>query len=308
MNEIISVENIHKNYKNVKALQGVSLKVEKGTILGLLGPNGAGKTTLVNILTTLIEPSQGKAFIAGIDVVKNPGKVRSLIGLAGQFAAVDGNLTGRENLELVGRLYHLPWKEVKIRTNQLLEQFSLIDSRNRMAKNYSGGMRRRLDIASSLIGKPEILFLDEPTTGLDPKSRIELWQAIKDLVKQGTTVLLTTQYLEEADQLADNIVIIDKGKVVAEGTSSQLKANLSGGVVDLHLVDKNQTEKALSLLRVLNPKSEEPGYIYLPAPEGHRTLLEVIKMMDAVGLLVSDIELRKPTLDEVFLTLTAQHG
>ena len=208
MDEIISVENIYKHFKNVKALQGVSFKVQKGTIVGLLGPNGAGKTTLVNILTTLLQPSQGKAVIAGIDVVKHPSKVRGLIGLAGQFAAVDGNLTGRENLELVGRLYHLPWPEVRTRTNQLLEQFSLTDAKNRLAKNYSGGMRKRLDIASSLIGKPQILFLDEPTTGLDPKSRIELWWAIKDLVKQGTTVLLTTQYLEEADQLADKIFII----------------------------------------------------------------------------------------------------
>jgi len=308
MDEIISVENIYKHFKNVKALQGVSFKVQKGTIVGLLGPNGAGKTTLVNILTTLLQPSQGKAVIAGIDVVKHPSKVRGLIGLAGQFAAVDGNLTGRENLELVGRLYHLPWPEVRTRTNQLLEQFSLTDAKNRLAKNYSGGMRKRLDIASSLIGKPQILFLDEPTTGLDPKSRIELWWAIKDLVKQGTTVLLTTQYLEEADQLADKVVIIDKGKVVAEGASSQLKANVSRGIIDLHLEDKNQTERALSFLRILHPKSEEQGYIYLPAPEGHKTLLEVVKIMDSSGISVSDIELRKPTLDEVFLTLTSQHG
>lgn len=308
MDPIISVENVHKHFKKVQALQGVSFTVQKGTIVGLLGPNGAGKTTLVNILTTLSLPSKGKASVAGIDVVKHPGKVRGLIGLAGQFAAVDGNLTGRENLELIGRLYHLPWPEVKARTNQLLEQFSLMNAQNRLAKNYSGGMRRRLDIASSLIGKPEILLLDEPTTGLDPKSRIELWQSIKELVKGGTTVLLTTQYLEEADQLADNIVIIDKGKVVAEGTSNQLKAKISAGIVDLHLTDTQQTDRALALLRVLNPTSETPGYIHIPAPEGHRTLLEVVRMMDAVGFAIQDVELRKPTLDEVFLTLTSQHG
>ena len=305
-NIIISIEDIYKSYKNIKALEGVSFQVQRGTILGLLGPNGAGKTTLVNILTTLLKPDKGRALVAGIDVAKHPADVRTRIGLAGQFAAVDENLTGKENLELVGTLYHLPREQVRARTQQLLQEFSLTAAANRQVKTYSGGMRRRLDVASSLIGEPEILFLDEPTTGLDPQSRMELWEAIQRLVKKGTTVLLTTQYLEEADYLADHIVIIDQGKVVAQGTAKELKATIGGGVLQIHATDKQQVSALTNVLQDFKPHPDTSfGMVTIPVKNGTKMLPEVIRKIDAAGIEISDIELRKPTLDEVFISLTS---
>ena len=305
-NIIISIEDIYKSYKNIKALEGVSFQVQRGTILGLLGPNGAGKTTLVNILTTLLKPDKGRALVAGIDVAKHPADVRTRIGLAGQFAAVDENLTGKENLELVGTLYHLPREQVRARTQQLLQEFSLTAAANRQVKTYSGGMRRRLDVASSLIGEPEILFLDEPTTGLDPQSRMELWQAFQRLVKKGTTVLLTTQYLEEADYLADHIVIIDQGKVVAQGTAKELKATIGGGVLQIHATDKQQVSALTNVLQDFKPHPDTSfGMVTIPVKNGTKMLPEVIRKIDAAGIEISDIELRKPTLDEVFISLTS---
>ncbi len=306
-NHIISVQDIRKSYGKVHALEGVSFTVPQGTILGLLGPNGAGKTTLVSILTTLLKPDSGTATIAGIDVAHNPSAVRRRIGLAGQFAAVDENLTGKENLELVGTLYHLPRQIVKERTQQLLEEFSLTDAANRRAKTYSGGMRRRLDVASSLIGQPEVLFLDEPTTGLDPQSRIELWEVIEKLVQDGTTVLLTTQYLEEADRLANNIVIIDQGKVVAEGKAKELKSKIGEGVLELHLAHPEKLEAARQALQVFSPTADEKlRVISMPVKDSTKMLLEVIRKIDSEGIEITDIEVRKPTLDEVFLTLTGK--
>jgi len=303
---IISIEDIYKSYKNIHALEGISFQVQRGTILGLLGPNGAGKTTLVNILTTLLKPDKGRALVAGIDVALQPGEVRARIGLAGQFAAVDENLTGKENLELVGTLYHLPREQVKTRTQQLLQEFSLTDAANRQVKTYSGGMHRRLDVASSLIGEPEILFLDEPTTGLDPQSRMELWEAIQRLVKKGTTVLLTTQYLEEADYLADHVVIIDQGKVVAQGTTKELKATIGGGVLEIHAVDKQQLPALINVLQDFKPHSDTSfGMVTIPVMNGTKMLPEVVRKIDAAGIEISDIELRKPTLDEVFISLTS---
>jgi len=302
---IISVHEIYKSYGKVHALEGVSFTVPKGTVLGLLGPNGAGKTTLVNILTTLLKPDKGIAMIGGINIAKNPSAVRERIGLAGQFAAVDENLTGKENLELIGALYHVPRKLVKERVQKLLEEFSLTDAANRQVKTYSGGMRRRLDIASSLIGQAEILLLDEPTTGLDPHSRIELWEVIKNLVKNGTTVLLTTQYLEEADRLADNIVIIDKGKIVAQGTAQELKKNIGGGVLEIHAHEKHNLPNIAAAVRDFNPQIDPIlEIVSIPVTEGVKILPDIIRKIDEAGIKISDIELRKPTLDEVFLTLT----
>ncbi len=307
---IISVRDLRKSYGSVEALRGVTLDVQKGTVLGLLGPNGAGKTTLVRILTTLLAPSGGTATVAGIDVARYPEVVRNHIGLAGQYAAVDENLTGYENLELVGRLYHMPQADAARKANELLGRFSLTEAKDRTVKTYSGGMRRRLDLAASLVGEPEILFLDEPTTGLDPRSRAELWEVIEGLVQDGTTVLLTTQYLEEADYLADTIVMIDHGTVIAHGTARELKAQIGGGVLELHLSDKHRAGEAAALLAGVG--TEPPhidhvsGHITVPVREGAKTLLEAIRIIDAAGLEIADIELRKPSLDEVFLKLTGK--
>jgi ABC-2 type transport system ATP-binding protein len=307
-NTIIKVSNVKKYFGNVHALDGVSLNVERGTILGLLGPNGAGKTTLVRTLTTLLAPDSGEITIHGIDLIKNPDVVRNYIGLAGQYAAVDENLTGRENLHLVGKLYHLTNKEIKERSEKLLEQFSLTDAADRVSKTYSGGMRRRLDLAASLVGQPEILFLDEPTTGLDPRSRAELWEVIEQLVKDGMTILLTTQYLEEADYLANRIVVIDKGHVIAEGTSAELKAQIGTGVLEIHLAKKSDQDRVLELLANLSEAKptvdEVSGYITIPNAGGAQALIEAVRILDSEGIELSDIELRKPTLDEVFITLT----
>ncbi len=310
MENIITVKNVKKYYGKVHALDGVSLTVERGTILGLLGPNGAGKTTLVRALTTLLRPDSGEIIVHGIDVVNNPSLVRNYIGLAGQYAAVDENLTGRENLELVGKLYHLTNAEIKERSEKLLEQFSLVDAADRVSKTYSGGMRRRLDLAASLVGNPEILFLDEPTTGLDPRSRNELWEAISDLVKGGTTILLTTQYLEEADYLADRIMVIDKGTVIAEGTAKELKAQIGTGVLEIHLADQSKSPRVLELLQQISNSEpvidEVTNSITIPSAEGSKTLIEAVRLLDSEQIEVADIELRKPTLDEVFLSLTGR--
>lgn len=304
-NPIIKIRNLSKSYGKVHALEGVSFDVQQGTILGLLGPNGAGKTTLVNILTTLLKPDKGTAQVAGFNVLENPQAVRSRIGLAGQFAAVDENLTGRENLELAGTLYHLPRTLVKQRAQTLLKEFSLTDAADRLAKTYSGGMRRRLDVASSLIGEPEILFLDEPTTGLDPQSRNELWAVIESLVKRGTTVLLTTQYLEEADRLADRIIIINEGKVVAEGTAKDLKSKLGTSVLEIHVKDQEKIPALTALLSQFNPSVNEAAELVdVPITMGTQMLLEIIRQVESAGVELVDIELRKPTLDEVFLNLT----
>jgi ABC-2 type transport system ATP-binding protein len=258
----------------------------------------------------LLRPDSGEIVVHGIDVINNPSLARNYIGLAGQYAAVDENLTGRENLELVGKLYHLTNAEIKERTEKLLAQFSLTDAADRVSKTYSGGMRRRLDLAASLVGNPEILFLDEPTTGLDPRSRNELWEAISDLVKGGTTILLTTQYLEEADFLADRIMVIDKGTVIAEGTAKELKDQIGTGVLEIHLADQSKAGRVVELLKQISTTEpvidEVTNSITIPSAEGSKTLLEAVRLLDSEQIAVVDIELRKPTLDEVFLSLTGR--
>ena len=302
------VEDVALYYGEVKALDGVTLKAEQGKIFGLLGPNGAGKTTLIKVLSTLHEPTKGIAKVLGVDVVKDPGGVRNLIGLAGQFAAVDEYLTGRENVEMVGSLYHLPKKEIKKRSQSLLEQLSLADAADRPVKTYSGGMRRRLDLGASLIGHPKILFMDEPTTGLDPQTRLELWAIIRQLVAEGTTILLTTQYLEEADELADKIAVIDRGKVIAEGTADQLKARLGGDVVEFELRKAANKDKALSIVKPLAKKkpivAEDGVTITVPVDDGSKSLLAIVRELDKAKIEPLTLGLHRPSLDDVFLTLT----
>ena len=303
----VLAEDLVKTFgKDVRALDGVSLEVEQGTVLGLLGPNGAGKTTTVDILTTLLRPDSGRAQVAGIDVVRDPAAVRRSIGLAGQYAAVDENLTGSENLVLVGRLNHISTAESKARAVHLLERFGLSDAAGRTAKTYSGGMRRRLDLAAALVGRPPVLFLDEPTTGLDPRSRIDLWAVIEDLVREGTTLLLTTQYLEEADRLADRISVVDRGKVIAEGTSAELKSKLGGALVEVRLADAAEAQRLLGTLSEagVGQASVEDDIIRVPAGEGTATLSEVVRRLDAEGVQARGLQLREPSLDDVFLSLT----
>jgi ABC-2 type transport system ATP-binding protein len=280
--------------------------VERGQVVGLLGPNGAGKTTTVRILATLLAPTAGRAFVDGHDVVKEPDAVRHAIGLTGQYAAVDEYLTGRENMRMFGELYHLSPKYVKERTAELLEWFELTDAADRPAKTYSGGMRRRLDLASSLIAKPSILFLDEPTTGLDPRSRLGMWGVIQALVDEGTTVLLTTQYLEEADQLAQDIVVIDHGRVIAHGTADVLKDQIGGDRIEVAVTDGSRAGRAAELLRPIGtgePLLEE-ARILMPVSGGSTVLVDAVRALDTEGIEVSDIVLRRPTLDDVFLSLT----
>lgn len=311
MSEVaVTAEGLVKTYGEVRALDGLDLEVKKGTVLGLLGPNGAGKTTCVRILTTLLTADSGRATVAGYDVFKEQGKVKGVIGLTGQYAAVDEYLTGRENIDMVGKLYHLDPKWVKARADELLERFRLTDAADRPAKTYSGGMRRRLDLAASLIAKPEILFLDEPTTGLDPRSRLELWSVIEDLVKDGATVLLTTQYLEEADYLAEEIVVIDHGKVIAKGTSETLKDSVGGDRVEIVIKDPAKLQAAAEALGAIGgstPTVEETDRrVTAPVSGGSTVLVEVVRQLDTAGVELEDLALRRPTLDDVFLSLTGR--
>jgi ABC-2 type transport system ATP-binding protein len=305
----VIAEELIKSYDKgrVKALDNLSLDVEEGTVLGVLGPNGAGKTTTVRILSTLLRPDSGRASVAGIDVIKNPDKVREIIGLSGQYAAVDEILTGYDNLVMFGQLYHLGKKQSVIRANELLERFSLTDAAKRPIKTYSGGMRRRLDLAASLIVKPKVLFLDEPTTGLDPRGRQEMWGVIQELVKGGVTLLLTTQYLEEADQLADEIAVIDHGKVIARGTSDVLKKQVGGERLEVVVEEKNLAKTREIVEKVSgHSASVDEGLrlIASPVSTGSAALFEVLKALDAAGIHALDVGLKRPSLDDVFLSLT----
>ena len=306
----VVVDNMTKHYGKLRALDGVYLEIRRGTVLALLGPNGAGKTTLVRILAGLIRPDSGFGSVAGFDVVKNRTGLRNAIGLAGQFAAVDQLLTGRENLELVGRLYHLGRKVARERASALLARFDLSEAADRMVKTYSGGMRRRLDLAASLIANPKVLFLDEPTTGLDPASRKDLWDMIRSLVEDGTTVLLTTQYMEEADQLADDIVVLDRGQVIARGSAAELKARIGGQFLSVRLIDRGALNRAAEVLSSYvddSPHVDEASVeISVAITNGGRRLAGIIRNFDDAGIEISEIGIRQATLDEVFLSLTGQ--
>ena len=306
-----AVETIEivKRFGDVVALDGVSISFPRGIVYGLLGPNGAGKTTLIRILTTLLKPDSGSARVAGIDVMADPVGTRHRVGLAGQFAAVDTFLTGRENVEMVGRLYNLSRKEAQSRADEVLERIGLIWAADRVVRTYSGGMRRRLDLAASMVGRPEVLFLDEPTTGIDPGSRLDLWDLIEEMVSGGTTLLLTTQYLEEADRLADQIGVIDQGRLIAEGTGNELKSRLGGDVVEIHIEEGDLPAAAGALARVADGQLSVEGLsLTVPAPDGPRTLTAVVRELDSSGVVPRDIALRKPTLDDVFLTLTGHRA
>jgi ABC-2 type transport system ATP-binding protein len=302
----IGVTGLVKSYGDVRALDGVDLEAPPGSVLGLLGPNGAGKTTAVRVLTTLLRPDAGTVRVTGLDVVRDAVELRSRIGLAGQYAAVDENLTGLENLVMVGRLYGERRAPAKRRGQDLLERFDLVEAAKRPVKTYSGGMRRRLDLAAALVARPPVLFLDEPTTGLDPRSRLEVWATIEGLVAEGTTVLLTTQYLDEADRLADLIAVIDRGRVIAEGTPDELKDRVGGERLEVHLADARAVETAV---RALAPMSDEPptadeDTVRLTVRQRTGTIVEAVRRLDEVGVAVDDLGLRRPTLDDVFLSLT----
>ncbi len=308
MTNAVVAEDLVKHYGEVTALDGLSLAVPAGTVLGVLGPNGAGKTTVVRVLTTLLRPDSGRAEVAGIDVLANPREVRRRIGLSGQYAAVDEYLTGYENLDMVGRLYHLGRQASRLRARELLERFRLDEAADRPVKTYSGGMRRRLDLAGALVADPAVLFLDEPTTGLDPRSRSDMWEVIKELVAGGTSLLLTTQYMEEAEQLADAIVVIDHGKVIAQGTADQLKEQIGGERLEVVVSDGARLGEVRDVLAGLASgdvsSDDHTRKISVPIKHGTATLVEGLRLLDAAGLAVSDVALRRPTLDDVFLSLT----
>ncbi len=305
----ILVEGLTKSFGAVKALRGIDLSVPRGTVLGVLGPNGAGKTTAVRILTTLLLPDGGRAVVEGRDVVREAAAVRRSIGLAGQSAAIQEELTGRENLEIVGRLYHLSWPRARSRAVELLEQFGLSDAADRAAKNYSGGMQRRLDLAASLVGQPQVLFLDEPTTGLDPRARLGMWDIIRSLVADGTTILLTTQYLDEADELADEIVVIDHGVVIAAGTSEELKSRVGGDVIEFTVPERSRiSDAAVAITKIGEgePHTDpETGVVSTGVgSRGSEALVDAVRSLDAAGIEIRDLALRRPSLDDVFLALT----
>jgi ABC-2 type transport system ATP-binding protein len=304
------VRGVSKAYGQVQALDGVDLDVPRGRVLGLLGPNGAGKTTLVRVLATLLRPDAGVALVDGLDVVAEAGQVRQRIGLAGQYAAVDESLTGRENLELFGRLYGMSKRDARKRAAELLDRFELADAGHRLVNTYSGGMRRRLDLAGALVARPPVLFLDEPTTGLDPRSRLGLWQTIEERVAQGSTVLLTTQYLEEADRLADQIAVIDHGKVIAEGTAAQLKDRVGGDRLEVRLEDDSQAQAASTALASVVSEAPElrDGVLLAAVSRRDGTVANALRRLDEAGIEVSDLTLRRPTLDDVFLGLTGHEA
>jgi ABC-2 type transport system ATP-binding protein len=305
----ILVEGLTKSFGDVHALRGIELSVPRGTVLGVLGPNGAGKTTAVRILTTLLLPDGGRAVVEGHDVVRAAAAVRRSIGLAGQSAAIQEELTGRENLEIIGRLYHLSWPRARSRAVELLEQFGLTDAADRAAKNYSGGMQRRLDLAASLVGRPRVLFLDEPTTGLDPRSRLGMWDIIRSLVADGTTLLLTTQYLDEADELANEIVVIDHGQVIAAGTSEELKGRIGGDVVEFTVPDRDRMADAVAAIAKIGesePHADpETGVVYVGVGgRGSDALIDAVRSLDQAAIQTHGLGLRRPSLDDVFLALT----
>ncbi|MGW5516486.1 ATP-binding cassette domain-containing protein [Nocardia africana] len=308
----VVVDDVRKSFGEVQALQGISFTADRASVLGILGPNGAGKTTTVKILSTLLRPDSGSASVAGHDVVADAAGVRRSIMMTGQYAALDENLSGRENLELFGRLMGLPKKDARRRADTLLEEFDLVGAGKRAVRHYSGGMRRRVDIACGLVVRPEVVFLDEPTTGLDPRSRQGVWDLVNALKDQGITVLLTTQYLEEADVLSDNIIVIDKGTVIAEGTADELKEKTGGSYCEVVPLDPTQLRKAVTALGELVPEALRHEFagdrISIPAPDGASTLAEAVRRLDAAGLELADIALRRPSLDDVFLSITGHSG